>query len=106
MRVIGASRWLNCRLLADAKAFRSGARELQIAVLPSTSQQKRLFSHSPRRANAAQDALKKAQEDAASLTPEYIAANMDPKEAERLSRVRNIGIAVRNQTMIVFSPRR
>jgi elongation factor G len=50
--------------------------------------------------------LKKAQEDAASLTPEYIAANMDPKEAERLSRVRNIGIAVRNQTMIVFSPRR
>jgi hypothetical protein len=38
--------------------------------------------------------LKKAQEDAASLTPEYVAANMDPEEAKRLSRVRNIGIAV------------
>ncbi|KAJ6443099.1 elongation factor G [Purpureocillium lavendulum] len=37
--------------------------------------------------------LKKAQEDAASLTPEYVAANMAPEEAQRLSRVRNIGIA-------------
>ena len=38
--------------------------------------------------------LKKAQDDAASLTPEYVAANMAPEEAARLSRVRNIGIAV------------
>jgi hypothetical protein len=38
--------------------------------------------------------LKKAQEDAASLTPEYVAANMSTEEAKRLSRVRNIGIAV------------
>ncbi|OAA73434.1 elongation factor G 1 [Cordyceps fumosorosea ARSEF 2679] len=37
--------------------------------------------------------LKKAQEDAASLTPEYVAANMSTEEAARLSRVRNIGIA-------------
>jgi len=37
--------------------------------------------------------LKKAQEDAASLTPEYVEANMAPEEAQRLSRVRNIGIA-------------
>ncbi|POR32848.1 Elongation factor G, mitochondrial [Tolypocladium paradoxum] len=37
--------------------------------------------------------LKKAQDDAASLTPEYVAANMAPDEAARLSRVRNIGIA-------------
>lgn len=42
---------------------------------------------------AAQEALKKAQEDAASLTPEYVEANMAPEEAQRLSRVRNIGIA-------------
>jgi elongation factor G len=40
--------------------------------------------------------LKKAQNDAASLTPEYVAANMDPAEAQRLERVRNIGIAVRH----------
>jgi elongation factor G len=40
------------------------------------------------------DSLKKAQEDAASLTPEYVAANMSAEEAKRLSRVRNIGIAV------------
>ncbi|QPG95784.1 Elongation factor G, mitochondrial [Epichloe festucae Fl1] len=32
-------------------------------------------------------------EDAASLTPEYVEANMAPEEAQRLSRVRNIGIA-------------
>lgn len=38
--------------------------------------------------------LKKAQTDAASLTPEYVAANMAPEEAARLSKVRNIGIAV------------
>lgn len=38
--------------------------------------------------------LKKAQEDAAGLTPEAVAANMSPEEASRLSRVRNIGIAV------------
>lgn len=40
------------------------------------------------------NSLKKAQEDAASLTPEYVAANMSAEEAKRLSRVRNIGIAV------------
>jgi elongation factor G len=40
------------------------------------------------------DSLRKAQEDIASLTPEYVAANMSTEEAQRLSRVRNIGIAV------------
>lgn len=40
------------------------------------------------------NSLKKAQEDAASLTPEYVEANMSSDEAARLSRVRNIGIAV------------
>lgn len=50
-------------------------------------------------ANPAQlHSLKKAQEDAASLTPEYVAANMSGEEAARLSRVRNIGIAVRANT--------
>ena len=44
--------------------------------------------------------LKKAQDDAASLTPEYVAANMAPEERKRLATVRNIGIAVR-----ITSPR-
>ena len=38
--------------------------------------------------------LRKAAEDAANLTPEAVAANMSPEEKDRLSRVRNIGIAV------------
>jgi hypothetical protein len=38
--------------------------------------------------------LRKAQDDAASLTPEYVAANMAPEEKKRLATVRNIGIAV------------
>lgn len=31
------------------------------------------------------------------MTPEAVAARMDPEEAKRLSRVRNIGIAVRRE---------
>ncbi|KAG7422163.1 Elongation factor G [Fusarium oxysporum f. sp. rapae] len=54
---------------------------------------RRAFSQTKRSCSAAQEALKKAQEDAASLTPEYVAANMSAEEAKRLSRVRNIGIA-------------
>lgn len=47
-----------------------------------------------RQANdAAQEALRMAQENAAALTPEAVAARMSPEEAERLSHVRNIGIA-------------
>lgn len=38
--------------------------------------------------------LQKAQSDSATLTTEYIAANMAPDEKLRLSTVRNIGIAV------------
>lgn len=39
--------------------------------------------------------LKQAQElAAANMTPEAVAARMSPEEAERLSRVRNIGVAV------------
>lgn len=40
------------------------------------------------------DRLKAAQDAAANLTAEAVAANMSPEEAHRLSRVRNIGIAV------------
>lgn len=47
--------------------------------------------------------LKKAQNDAASLTPEYVAANMDPVEAQRLERVRNIGIAVRHPLRLLMA---
>ncbi|KAK2073980.1 hypothetical protein P8C59_008217 [Phyllachora maydis] len=44
--------------------------------------------------SAAQAALKQAQElAAANMTVEAVAANMDPEERKRLSRVRNIGIA-------------
>ncbi|KAI4860168.1 translation elongation factor G [Hypoxylon rubiginosum] len=42
---------------------------------------------------AASAALKRAAEEAASLTPEAVLAKMSPEEKKRLSRVRNIGIA-------------
>ncbi|TPX19085.1 uncharacterized protein E0L32_011246 [Thyridium curvatum] len=56
---------------------------------------RRAFSGSSKlgAANAAQAALKAAQDAAANLTAEAVAANMSPEEAHRLSRVRNIGIA-------------
>jgi hypothetical protein len=47
--------------------------------------------------------LKKAQNDAASLTAEYVAANMAPEEAQRLERVRNIGIAVRHPLLLLMA---
>ncbi|KAI0380347.1 translation elongation factor G [Hypomontagnella monticulosa] len=42
---------------------------------------------------AASAALKKAAEEASSLTPDAVLAKMSPEEKKRLSRVRNIGIA-------------
>lgn len=39
--------------------------------------------------------MKKAAEDAANLTPEAVYEKMSPAERHRLSKVRNIGIAVR-----------
>ncbi|XXH05353.1 homoisocitrate dehydrogenase [Hypoxylon texense] len=42
---------------------------------------------------AASAALKRAAEEAQSLTPEAVLAKMSPEEKKRLSRVRNIGIA-------------
>lgn len=48
--------------------------------------------------------LKKAQADSAALTPEYVAANMAPEEKLRLSRVRNIGIAVGGSIALASRP--
>ncbi|PTB73997.1 P-loop containing nucleoside triphosphate hydrolase protein [Trichoderma longibrachiatum ATCC 18648] len=95
MRAFGTFRWLNCHLFADVqKAASSGARNFQAAVVPLAAQsQLRPFSGSALRFNAAQEALKKAQNDAASLTADSVAANLSPEEVQRLSRVRNIGIA-------------
>ncbi|KEY65095.1 hypothetical protein S7711_08164 [Stachybotrys chartarum IBT 7711] len=93
MRAFGVGRWLSCRLLTDSQKWTSGSRDVMLQFQPSAFAARRTFTHTSRRSGAAQEALKKAQEDAASLTPEYVAANMDPKEAQRLARVRNIGIA-------------
>lgn len=41
------------------------------------------------------DSLEKAAEDPMALAQQTIIENLDPREAERLSKVRNIGIAVR-----------
>ncbi|PNY24889.1 Elongation factor G, mitochondrial [Tolypocladium capitatum] len=95
MSALGAVRWLNHRLLLETPRLGLGGREFKAAVVPPLScRWSRAFSQtSSRAASAAQEALKKAQDDAASLTPEYVAANMASEEAARLSRVRNIGIA-------------
>ncbi|TQV96961.1 elongation factor G 1, mitochondrial precursor [Cordyceps javanica] len=91
MRVLNSVRWLNCRLISDSSRSSAGFRDFKVAIAPFPA--RRAFSQTSTKHAAAQDALKKAQEDAASLTPEYVAANMSPEEAARLSRVRNIGIA-------------
>ncbi|KAM3533354.1 hypothetical protein MY4038_003361 [Beauveria bassiana] len=91
MRVLNTVRWLNCRLISDPARSTAGFRDFKAVVVPFAT--RRPFSHSGIKHGAAQDALKKAQDDAASLTPEYVAANMSTEEAARLSRVRNIGIA-------------
>ncbi|GJN79316.1 elongation factor G 1, mitochondrial precursor [Purpureocillium lilacinum] len=89
-----AVKWLNRRLLRATQGPTLAARESPVVFNPWSWQAARSFTRTcTRPASAAQEALKKAQEDAASLTPEYVAANMAPEEAQRLSRVRNIGIA-------------
>ncbi|KAH6663326.1 elongation factor G 1 [Plectosphaerella plurivora] len=75
---------------------RGSIRCFSIAVTTSTSKvdSRRHFSNTSRRSNtAAAEALKMAQQNASALTPEVVKANMSPEEAQRLSRVRNIGIA-------------
>ncbi|KAL1901375.1 Elongation factor G, mitochondrial [Sporothrix stenoceras] len=63
--------------------------------LSRPSKQRQWFSNSSnlRALNAAQAALKAAQDAAANMTAESVAKNMSPEEAKRLSSVRNIGIA-------------
>ncbi|KAL0934726.1 elongation factor g 1 [Colletotrichum truncatum] len=61
--------------------------------LASQKSSSRAFSTTTRARSAAAEALRMAQENAAALTPELVAAKMSPEEAQRLSRVRNIGIA-------------
>ncbi|KAF7551322.1 hypothetical protein G7Z17_g5085 [Cylindrodendrum hubeiense] len=93
MRASGVARWLNCRLLSGAQQISCGSRQINVAITVPALESRRAFSQTLLRPSAAQEALKKAQQDAASLTIENVAANMDPAEAHRLSRVRNIGIA-------------
>ncbi|KAM6530935.1 Elongation factor G, mitochondrial [Fusarium solani] len=93
MRATRAARWLNCRLLFGTQQPSCGSHFFNVSPAVPAWESRRAFSQTKRTCSAAQEALKKAQEDAASLTPEYVAANMDPEEAKRLSRVRNIGIA-------------
>lgn len=49
--------------------------------------------------------IKHVQEQAANMTAETARAAMSPEEAKRLSRVRNIGIAVRSHVPPLFMPR-
>ncbi|KAJ2967641.1 hypothetical protein NQ176_g9562 [Zarea fungicola] len=91
MRVLGSVRWLSCRLISDSSRSSSTFRDFKTAVVPVHT--RRAFSKTKTVRGAAQDALKKVQEDASSLTPENVEANMSTQEAARLSRVRNIGIA-------------
>lgn len=90
MSIPGTARWLRRHILLSSQ--RQPSRCFKFGLSPDSPI--RYLSRTPLRyGTAAQEALKKAQEDAASLTPEYVEANMAPEEAQRLSRVRNIGIA-------------
>ncbi|CAG9986987.1 unnamed protein product [Clonostachys byssicola] len=88
MRGLGAIRWLDCRLIGSLSV-----RDANPTIGSWAAGGRRAFSQTSPTASAAQEALKKAQTDASSLTPEYVAANMNPAEKARLSKVRNIGIA-------------
>ncbi|KAI1818274.1 elongation factor G 1 [Poronia punctata] len=100
--VINDSRILSSRsglrkLNIASKAFTSQAPS-QYVVAPLRVEGRRYFSLTrPRFAasasNAAAEALRRASEEAANLTPEAVLAKMSPEEKKRLSKVRNIGIA-------------
>lgn len=91
MSMPGTARWLRRHILLSSQ--RQPSRCFKFGLSPDSLYIRYLSRTSLRYGTAAQEALKKAQEDAASLTPEYVEANMAPEEAQRLSRVRNIGIA-------------
>ncbi|KAF6811774.1 elongation factor g 1 [Colletotrichum sojae] len=101
MRASRAVRVPNGGFFTGAKPA-AASRQFSIAVnvkaTPATWKQtsspsRRPFSTTSRARSAAAEALRMAQENAAALTPELVAAKMSPEEALRLSRVRNIGIA-------------
>ncbi|KAK7961853.1 Elongation factor G- mitochondrial [Apiospora aurea] len=83
-----------------SQASSTGTPQMQWRQAPLQIQGRRYFNVSRPRlavggnvAAAASAALKKAAEEAASLTPEAVFAKMSPDEKKRLSKVRNIGIA-------------
>ncbi|KAK7223904.1 hypothetical protein V2G26_011907 [Clonostachys chloroleuca] len=81
MRGLGAIRWLDCRLIGSLSI-----RDVNPTIGSWAAGGRRAFSQTSPTASAAQEALKKAQTDASSLTPEYVAANMNPAEKARLSK--------------------
>ncbi|RYP07808.1 hypothetical protein DL765_009007 [Monosporascus sp. GIB2] len=94
-RIVGSrcsARFLSIRPTASVSSFRA-----PLIAAPVQVGGRRYFNLTrPRYAaasGAAGAALRKAAEDAASLTPEAVAAKMSPEEKKRLSKVRNIGIA-------------
>ncbi|RYO86052.1 hypothetical protein DL766_003645 [Monosporascus sp. MC13-8B] len=94
-RILGSrcsARFLSIRPTASVSSFRA-----PLIAAPVQVGGRRYFNLTkPRYAaasGAAGAALRKAAEDAASLTPEAVAAKMGPEEKKRLSKVRNIGIA-------------
>ncbi|KJZ77575.1 Elongation factor G [Hirsutella minnesotensis 3608] len=94
MNALGPVRRLHGRLISETRRLAAGYGDSLASPSAWSRQAVRPFRCTGcHAASAAQEALKKAQQDVASLTPEYVAANMAPEEAERLSRVRNIGIA-------------
>ncbi|SPO06136.1 probable translation elongation factor EF-G, mitochondrial [Cephalotrichum gorgonifer] len=103
MRVIRAARAVNGGLFnATHNSLASRAQRLAFAVPSNVARPSlqriaagRRFSTTPwaRSVDAAQEALRMAQDDSSKLTPDMVAAGMNPQEAERLARVRNIGIA-------------
>ncbi|RYP45335.1 hypothetical protein DL768_008319 [Monosporascus sp. mg162] len=94
-RILGSrcrARFLSIRPTASVSSFRAPL----IAAPVQVGGRRYINLTKPRYAaasGAAGAALRKAAEDAASLTPEAVAAKMSPEEKKRLSRVRNIGIA-------------
>ncbi|KAK8064631.1 putative translation elongation factor EF-G- mitochondrial [Apiospora phragmitis] len=90
----------SARFMGIASQASTGTPQMQWRQAPLQIQGRRYFNVSRPRlavsgnvAAAASAALKKASEEAASLTPEGVFAKMSPDEKKRLSKVRNIGIA-------------
>ncbi|KAL9949827.1 Elongation factor G, mitochondrial [Verticillium nonalfalfae] len=103
MRASRALRVPNGGLFVGATSQARGARCFSIAFntrsTPSGAvcqiDARRAFTQTTRfrSSEAAQEALKMAQNNSDALTPDAVLARMSPEEAHRLSRVRNIGIA-------------